>query len=180
MLINLFSCALLVGGQGCRVYASVVFNQVWLYKPLVCSKPVRSVRVCYSPQVIPLPPGHWLFTLWAWEPLEHKQRPNFASCLRSSSPSSQSDPFVLSTAFCHVENGPQLLLDLIMLRDGMMWGRFYIFFFSFSMHQMFCFYPHDNTVISKGGKLLLRYPEFENSPLFYIHFVAVTAAQHYS
>lgn len=45
---------------------------------------------------------------------------------------------------------------------------------------MFCFYPHDNTVISKGGKLLLRYPEFENSPLFYIQFVAVTAAQHYT
>lgn len=104
-------------------------KSLWLYKRLVCSKPARSVRVRYSPQVIPLTPGHWLCTLWPWEPLEHKQRPNFASYLRSRSPSSQSDPFVLSPAFCHVENGPQLLLDLIMLWDRMIWGRFYIFFF---------------------------------------------------
>lgn len=119
----------------------------WLYKPLVCSEPAQSVRAFYSPQVIPLTPGHWLCTLSAWEPLEHKQRPNFASCLCSRSPSSQSDPFALSSALCHAENGPKLLLILIMLWDRVMWCRFYTFALNFSMHQMFCLCPRDNTVI---------------------------------
>lgn len=119
----------------------------WLYKPLVCSEPAQSVRAFYSPQVIPLTPGHWLCTLSAWEPLEHKQRPNFASCLCSRSPSSQSDPFALSPALCHVENGPKTVAGShYAMRQSDVVSLLH-FCFKFSTHQMFCLCPHDNTVI---------------------------------